>query len=126
MRHHIIGGRRVLGNLSLLRAAIDRLRISTVLIAIPRTSSAVVREVVAICAGRNVQIKVLPVSYIYFQEQGAASMLHDLSPQDLLARKPVTFNEHERSLLGGRRVLVTGAAGSIGSEICDQLLTLGV
>ena len=122
----LLGGRRVLGGLAALPRIIDRLRINTLLIAIPRKSPAVVREVVAICAGRNVQIKVLPVSYIYFQEQGAASMLHDLSPQDLLARKPVTFNEHERSLLGGRRVLVTGAAGSIGSEICDQLLTLGV
>ena len=99
---------------------------NTLLIAIPRKSPAVVREVVAICAGLNVQIKVLPVSYIYFQEQGPASMLHDLAPQDLLARQPVTFNEHERSLLAGRRVLVTGAAGSIGSEICEQLLSLGV
>jgi FlaA1/EpsC-like NDP-sugar epimerase len=126
LRNRIIGGRRVLGNLSLLRRTIEQLHISTVLIAIPRTSPAVVREVVAICAGLKVQIKVLPVSYIYFQERGPASMLHDLSPQDLLARQPVTFNEHERSLLAGRRVLVTGAAGSIGSEICEQLLSLGV
>jgi FlaA1/EpsC-like NDP-sugar epimerase len=122
----LLGGRRVLGGLVALPQLIDELRVATLLIAIPRNSPAVVREVVAICAGLNVQIKVLPVSYTYFQERGPASMLHDLAPQDLLARQPVTFTEHERSLLSGRRVLVTGAAGSIGSEICEQLLSLGV
>ena len=122
----LLGGRRVLGGIRALPKLIEDLRVQTLLIAIPRLSPAIVREVVSICAGLNVQIKVLPVSYIYFQEQGAASMLHDLAPQDLLARQPVTFNEHERSLLAGRRVLVTGAAGSIGSEICEQLLSLGV
>ena len=108
-----------------LRTVIEDLRINTLLIAIPRSSASIVREVVAICAGLNVQIKVLPVSYIYFQERGPASMLHDLAPEDLLAREPVTFDAHERSALAGRRVLVTGAAGSIGSEICSQLLELG-
>jgi len=122
----LLGGRRVLGGLAALPRIIDDLRVNTLLVAIPRKSPAIVRELVTICTGLNVQIKVLPVSYIYFQEQGPASMLHDLAPQDLLARQPVTFNEHERSLLAGRRVLVTGAAGSIGSEICEQLLSLGV
>jgi FlaA1/EpsC-like NDP-sugar epimerase len=121
-----LGGRRVLGGVAALPRIIEEVRVNTLLIAIPRKSSAVVREVVTICAGLNVQIKVLPVSYIYFQEQGPASMLHDLAPQDLLVRKPVKFDAHERSQLAGRRVLVTGAAGSIGSEICTQLLDLGV
>jgi FlaA1/EpsC-like NDP-sugar epimerase len=122
----LLGGRRVLGGLAALPRIIETRRVNTLLVAIPRKSPAVVRELVTICTGLNVQIKVLPVSYIYFQEQGPASMLHDLAPQDLLARQPVTFNEHERSALAGRRVLVTGAAGSIGSEICEQLLSLGV
>jgi FlaA1/EpsC-like NDP-sugar epimerase len=122
----LLGGRRVLGGLAALPQLIEELRVTTLLIAIPRRSPAVVREVVAICAGLNVQIKVLPVSYTDFQERGAASMLHDLAPEHLLARQPVTFSEHERSVLADRRVLVTGAAGSIGSEICEQLLSLGV
>ena len=122
----MVGGRPVFGGLSSLRRKIEELRIDTLLVAIPRSSARIVREVVATCAGLGVQIKVLPVSYIYFQERGAASLLHDLSPQDLLAREPVTFTAQERSTLAERRVLVTGAAGSIGSEICRQLLDLGV
>jgi hypothetical protein len=84
----LLGGRRVLGGLAALPRIIDDLRVNTLLVAIPRKSPAIVRELVTICTGLNVQIKVLPVSYIYFQEQGPASMLHDLAPQDLLARQP--------------------------------------
>jgi len=122
----MLGGCPVFGGLSSLRRKVQELRIDTLLVAIPRSSAKIVREVVATCEGLAVQIKVLPVSYVYFQERGAANMLHDLSPQDLLAREPVTFSAEERSTLAGRRVLVTGAAGSIGSEICRQLLDLGV
>ena len=121
-----VGGRPVFGGLPSLRRRVEELRVDTLLVAIPRSSAKIVRDVVAKCAGLGVQIKVLPVSYIYFQERGAASMLHDLSPQDLLAREPVRFTAQERSTLADRRVLVTGAAGSIGSEICRQLLDLGV
>jgi FlaA1/EpsC-like NDP-sugar epimerase len=122
----MVGGRPVLGGLNSLRRKVEQLRVDTLLVAIPRSSARIVREVVEKCAGLTVQVKVLPVSYIYFQERGAASMLHDLSPQDLLAREPVRFTAQERSTLADRRILVTGAAGSIGSEICRQLLDLGV
>ena len=123
---NLVSGRRVFGGLAALPEAIVRHQITSILIAIPRDSQHVVREVVTRCAGLNVQIKALPVSFVYFQERGAASMLHDLSPEDLLSRRRVVFDEHERSQFIGRRVLVTGAAGSIGSEICQQLLDLGV
>jgi FlaA1/EpsC-like NDP-sugar epimerase len=126
MWNKIVNGRRVLGGVSQLPQIIERFRISTLLIAIPRLSPSVVREVVKVCSGLKLHIKVLPVSYTYFQDQGPASMLHDLSPEHLLSREPVVFSPHERSSLVTRRVLVTGAAGSIGSEICTQLLGLGV
>lgn len=121
----LVGGRRVFGGLSILRETIERHHISNILIAIPRDSQGVVREVVACCTGLSVQIKALPVSFVYFQDRGAADMLHDLSPEDLLSRRRVNFDEHERESFAGRRVMVTGAAGSIGSEICRQLLGLG-
>jgi FlaA1/EpsC-like NDP-sugar epimerase len=123
---NLVHGRPVFGSIDTLRDVIVRHRISTVLIAIPRDSQGIVREVVTRCTGLKVQIKALPVSFVYFQERGAASMLQDLSPDDLLSRRRVTFADDERSSFAGRRVLVTGAAGSIGSEICRQLLGLGV
>jgi FlaA1/EpsC-like NDP-sugar epimerase len=54
-------------------------------------------------------------------------MLDDLAPEDLLPRKPVEFDRGElRRLVTGRRALVTGAGGSIGGEICRQLVHYGV
>jgi FlaA1/EpsC-like NDP-sugar epimerase len=122
----LVGGKPVLGGLELLPGLITKHRVGTILIAIPRDSQGVVREVVAACAGLNVQIKALPVSFVYFRDRSAASLLHDLSPEDLLSRRRVVFEQHERESFVGRRVMVTGAAGSIGSEICRQLLALGV
>jgi FlaA1/EpsC-like NDP-sugar epimerase len=124
--NNLVSGRPVLGGLAALPAVIEKHRISNILIAIPRDSQHIIREVVTLCAGLRINIKALPVSFLYFQDRGAASMLHDLAPEDLLSRRRVTFAPHERSAFAGRRVLVTGAAGSIGSEICRQLLSVGV
>ena len=121
----LISGKRVFGGLTALRETVIAQRISHVFIAIPRESHEVVRDVVECCAGLRVQIKALPVSFVYFQDRGAADMLRDLAPDDLLSRRRVTFATHERESFAGRRVMVTGAAGSIGSEICRQLLDLG-
>ena len=118
----IVGGKVVFGGLAALPQVVERQRVGKVLIAIPRFSAAQVREILSLCAGLKVRIKILPVSYVYFQDRGVARMLQDLSPEDLLPRKPVEFGDNERAAIRGRRVLVTGAAGSIGSEVCRQLL----
>lgn len=122
----IVGGKVVLGGLASLPGIVERHRVGKVLIAIPRFPAAQVREVLSLCAGLKVRIKILPVSYVYFQERGVARMLQDLAPEDLLPRKPVEFGDSERAAIRGRRVLVTGAAGSIGSEVCRQLLAAEV
>ena len=123
---NIIAGRRVIGGLSALPEVVERYRVGTVLIAIPRLGASKVRELLTLCSGLKVQIKILPVSFVYFQERGAANMLQDLSPEDLLPREQVSFAESDRTTVRNRRVLVTGAAGSIGSEICRQLLDADV
>ena len=116
----IIAGRPVLGTLAALPGVVATHRITNVLIAIPRLEAGKVRELLSLCAGLKVQIKILPVSFVNFNKR-ASRMLQDLSPDDLLPREQVSFVETERTTVRGRRVLVTGAAGSIGSEICRQL-----
>ena len=119
----ILGGKTVLGTVAELPAVAKRYRVATVLIAIPRMSAQRIREILALCADLKLQFKILPVSFAYLNDRAAAAMLQDLQPEDLLPRGQVDFSESgQRAAIMGRRVLVTGAAGSIGREICAQLL----
>ena len=71
-----------------------------------------------------VGFKTLPVSFIDQDRQDASTFMQDLTPEDLLQRDPVIFEEMPR--VEGRAAVVTGAAGSIGSEICVQLARYGI
>jgi FlaA1/EpsC-like NDP-sugar epimerase len=122
----LLGGRPVIGGIGDLPRLVERLKVEAVLIAIPRLSAQRVRDILSLCAKVEVRFKILPVSFAYLNDRVAASMLQDLSPEDLLPREQVRFGDSgEASVIAGRRVLVTGAAGSIGSEICRQLAGTG-
>ena len=123
----IVGGKTVLGTVGELPEVARRYRVATVLIAIPRMSAKRIREVLGLCADLKLQFKILPVSFAYLNDRAAATMLQDLQPEDLLPRGPVEFSDSgQQAIITGRKVLVTGAAGSIGREICVQLLRAGV
>jgi FlaA1/EpsC-like NDP-sugar epimerase len=123
----ILGSKPVLGGISDLRDLAKRHGVGMLLIAIPRLPAQRIREILSLCADLKVRFKLLPVSWVYLQERVSASMLQDLTPEDLLAREPISFSGSGRSVVvAGRRVMVTGAAGSIGSEICKQLASAGV
>ena len=122
-----VSGKRVLGTVSDLPELIARHRISTVLLAIPTLPADRVRAILKLCASSKASFKTVPTSYTYLDQRISAAMLHDLSPDDLLGRDPIAFDVEEiRRLVQGRRVLVTGAGGSIGGEICQQLAHHGV
>ena len=81
-----------------------------------------VREILAACADLKLSYKILPVSFAYLNDRADVAALADLSPDHLLPRHEVRFDEDELdALVRGRRILVTGAAGSIGSEVCRQV-----
>jgi FlaA1/EpsC-like NDP-sugar epimerase len=78
------------------------------------------------CATCRVRFKIIPAALDQIKRLSVA-MLGDVSPEDLLPRTSVAFDEAEiRALVCGRRALVTGAGGSIGSELCRQLARHGV
>jgi FlaA1/EpsC-like NDP-sugar epimerase len=123
----ILGGKVVLGPVDRLPRLAERHRVEEVLIAIPLLAAARVREILNLCTGTKLRFKRLPLSFLDHRARGAAAMLHELTPEDLLPRPQV------RLALGAaagavrtRSVMVTGAAGSIGSELCRQLLQAGV
>jgi len=122
-----LGGKPVLGVIDSLPEIVDRFSVSQVLIAIPRLGSEKIQKILQICANLKLQFKIIPVSFAYLNDRIAASMLHDLSPEDLLPRDEEALDTEEiRSLISGRRVLVTGASGSIGGEIARQASAFGL
>src|SRR6266511_3349044 len=121
-----LDGKPILGLVQDLAQLIARHRIQMVLLAIPRTAAAGLRKIIAVCASCQVQFKILPASSS-LAEPVSLAMLDDLAPEDLLPRKPMEFDRGElRRLIAGRRAMVTGAGGSIGGEICRQLVHYGV
>jgi FlaA1/EpsC-like NDP-sugar epimerase len=121
-----LGGRPVLGPLELLPEVVRRRGVREVLFAIPRMPAGRLREVVELCSDLKLGYKILPVSYAYLHDRLSASMLQALEPDHLLRRRPVTFDKEQiAAQVRGRRVLVTGAGGSIGSEIARQVAEHG-
>jgi len=124
---HVVGGQPVLGAIADLPRIVRETRAEQLLIAIPRLPGRRIREILSLCADLKLRFKILPVSFLYFQERGAGAAMQDLVPDDLLPREPVAFGEaHASGPMAERTALVTGAAGSIGSEICEQLLRAGL
>ncbi len=122
-----IDGRPVLGGVGDLPRLVREHAIAMVLLAMPDQPAARIREILDLCSTSRARFKIMPASYVHVDRRLSSAMLNDVSPEDLLPRDTVRFDETElRSLVVGRRALVTGAGGSIGGEICRQLVRYGV
>ena len=119
----LLHGVQVFGNRSMLPSLVERLSVEQVLLAIPSATSSVVRDVAALCEEAHVTLRVLPSVREIVGGRITARDIRDLQIEDLLGRQQVeTDPEAVRELLAGKRVLITGAGGSIGSEIVRQAL----
>lgn len=113
----------VLGPISRLKHFADKYSVSTVLIAMPSASSEQLRHVVEQSKLANVEAKILPAVESILSADFSVRQLREVSISDLLGRAPVRLDMQSIGrFLQGRRVLVTGAGGSIGSELCRQVL----
>jgi FlaA1/EpsC-like NDP-sugar epimerase len=118
-----ISGVPVLGGKESIEKAAARTGATSLLIAIPSADSDVVSEIAQLARQANLDVKILPPVQSLDERQVDASDIRDLTDEDLLGRRRVKINLDEISqYLVNRRVLVTGAGGSIGSELCRQLI----
>ncbi len=117
-----IRGVRVLGPLSHLHKLLDENAVDEVFIAIPEASGERIREYVMACRQRHIDIKIIPGIQDVVNRKSRAR-LEDISVEDLLRRPTVQINLSEiDGYITGKRVMVTGAGGSIGSELCRQII----
>jgi FlaA1/EpsC-like NDP-sugar epimerase len=123
----VLRGVPVLGPRAHLSHFAARLRATAVLIAMPSAPRATVRETVALAHQSGIEdIRILPGLGELYSGQITVSELRRLEPADVLQREEVEIDpEPIQRFLGGASVLVTGAAGSIGSELCRQILRFG-
>ena len=99
-----------------------RYDISQVLIAIPSRNSDEMTRMVQHCRDAQVPCKTVPGIAELIGVNGLTSQIRDVAMEDLLDREPVRLSEEDiRTKILGHTVMVTGAAGSIGSELCRQL-----
>ena len=115
----------VLGSLSRITELVDRHEVEEVIIAMPRAPGHVVREVVRAALDVGVKTRTVPGMYDILSGKVTVASLRQVEIQDLLRREPIqTDLDLVRVLATGETVLVTGAGGSIGSELCRQLARL--
>jgi len=97
-------------------------RVKEVIIAMPAALGDVIRRIVTACDAAGVHSRTLPGIYELLSGQVSISHLREVEITDLLRREPVQIDPVEvHKLLSGKCVLVTGAGGSIGSELCIQI-----
>jgi len=116
-------GLQVFGGVDMLPEIVEWEKINEVLIAIPRATGAQMRRVIEICKSCDVSYRTLPEIGAIIDGKVSIKILRDVQYEDLLRRPPVSLDTVEISrYLQGKRVLVTGAGGSIGSELCRQIV----
>ena len=113
----------VLGPVDALARAVLDFAVDQVLIAIPSASGQQIRRIVSCCEECNVPFKILPGYGEILNDKVSIKTLRDVNFNDLLGRKAIELDvEDIRNYLAGRVVCVTGCGGSIGSELCRQLV----
>ncbi|WP_046174504.1 polysaccharide biosynthesis protein [Domibacillus indicus] len=112
----------IAGTTNELEAVVKQYGIEHIVIAIPSLSRSQLDRIYQICLKTGIQTQILPRIEQLMLEQGPMPKLEDIQPEDLLEREPVYLNTDEIAhTIKGKTVLVTGAGGSIGSEICRQV-----
>jgi FlaA1/EpsC-like NDP-sugar epimerase len=123
--HHRMYDLPVLGPLSEIGDIVRNHEVDEIIIAMPRAPGSLVRRVVRAAIDAGVKARTVPGIYDILAGRVTVGSLREVQIQDLLRRDPIqTDLELVRSLATGETVLVTGAGGSIGSELCRQLVQL--
>ncbi|GGA71420.1 dTDP-glucose 4,6-dehydratase [Pseudoclavibacter endophyticus] len=121
-RNMQIKGVRVQGGLDELSAIVASTRAEVLIVAIARANAELLRRVQAAADETGLQVKVLPPFAEILSNASSAVDIRDIQIEDLIGRRPVDMHaDLVTGYLSGKRVLVTGAGGSIGAELCRQI-----
>ena len=117
-----IQGLPVVGNRYQIPEIVSTHNIRQVVIAMPTTSGKIVREIVDLCQAIGIEVNILPATNEIFSLSHKTNTIREVKIEDLLRREPIeTDTQGVFQLIADKVVLITGAGGSIGSELCRQI-----
>lgn len=117
-----IMGVQIMGTTEDIPELVERCEIETILLAIPTMDEDNRRRVLSICNRTKCNVKILPdIVKMITDGEDLASRIRDVKVEDLLGRDEVQLSSLITQLVGGKRIMVTGGGGSIGSELCRQI-----
>ena len=121
--NRLMNGFRILGNREDIPALVAKYKVEEIIIAMPSVKRDIIQEIMEICSPLKCKINILPGMYQLLDDEVLVSHLHPVSIEDLLERDEIQLDTSKvETYLKDKVVLVTGAGGSIGSEICRQVL----
>ena len=121
--NHYILGIKVLGTRYDIPKIAKEKNVDLIFFAINKIDAVSRKKILEICQETGVKTRVLPTTLEVIAKQGAMNILRDVQIEDLLGRDPVHLdNKNINSLIKNKTVLVTGGGGSIGSELCRQIV----
>lgn len=121
-QNHNIYGVSVIGTIDQLEKTLDSKQVDEVIIAIPSAPGRIIRLVNEVCRKRGITSRIIPGFYELLGGKVSVNRLREVDITDLLRREPAKIDDGLiGATLGGKRILITGAGGSIGSELCRQV-----
>ncbi|MFD0713727.1 polysaccharide biosynthesis protein [Paenibacillus sp. GCM10027626] len=121
-RHLTVCGLFVFGGRDVIAHTVEAEKIDEIIIAMPSASKAQISAIINICKPTKAKLKIVPDLQEVIQGRNASGQVRDVSVEDLLGRDPIrTDLDGIANYVEGKTVLVTGAGGSIGSELCRQI-----
>lgn len=124
--HYRLHGVPVVGETAKIPQIVDKYNIDEIIIAMPSAPKAQLRRVIALAKDAGLPTRILPVISELAMGKITYKQVREIRIEDLLGRKPVDLNLPEiAGYLRAERILITGAGGSIGSELCRQVMPFG-
>ena len=121
-RGRLLHGVRVIAALDDLPRFAQRLKLRHAIIAMPSVPYKVRRRVVEICKRAKVSVMTVPTLNNEVQGKGSVARIRKVAVEDLMKREPVTLDDAQlHDIITGQVIMVTGAGGSIGAELCRQI-----
>lgn len=121
-QNEVFYGVKVMGTRMSIPHIVSTRKIDEIIIAIPNTPGKIIRETISLCRLSHIPFKIVSATNGHIEQRTLIERIRKIDIQDLIGRKQINTNFKEMdAFFKKKRILVTGAAGSIGSELCRQI-----